>query len=366
MRGLITILREVRDPRDHNARHDCASMLFAALLATLCGCKNFVEIADFCAAHIEDLAEVVDFPHGAPSHDSFSRLFRLLDPEEMAKAFSAFARAMREGLGLGPAKGVISIDGKRLRRGYERGKAHLPPLMISVWDAETRISLAARVGEGGNEVAGTLEALKSLDLKGCTVTADALHCHPAMAAAVRARKGHYAIKLKANNGPLYEKAKKAFEEADAKGGAPFAQTEESGHDRHEFRRMSVSPAKEEANLPDLVMFGRMQSQRKTHSRIGKKHTYYVAFSRRCSAREALQIVRTHWSVENNLHWPLDVIFREDEARTRKDNAPQNLSIIRRMAKDILECSPENISVARKTKRASWSKDYLFNLFAHIR
>lgn len=367
MNALLTILREVRDPRDCNARHDCAAMLFAALLATLCGCKNCVEIADFCAAYIEELGDVVEFPHGPPSHDSFSRLFRLLDPEEMARSFSAFAAALREGLGLGPAEGVVAIDGKRLRRGYERGKAHFPPVMISIWDAQTPISLGARVGEGGNEVAGTLEALKSLDLRGCVVTADALHCHPAMAAGVRARKGHYAIKLKANNGPLYEFAQKAFEKADAKGDMPFAQTEDIGHDRHELRRMSLAPApKEGANLPGLVMFGRMRSLRKKPERKPKEHTYYVAFSKRCSAREALQIVRTHWSVENNLHWPLDVVFREDDARTRKDNAPENLAIIRRMAIDVLQSHPENISVARKMKRASWSKDYLFNLFAHMR
>lgn len=367
MNALMTILREVRDPRDYNARHDCAAMLFGALLATLSGCKSCVEIADFCAANIDELAEVVDFPHGSPSHDSFSRLFRLLDPEEMARSFSTFAAELRKGLDLGPVKGVVAIDGKRLRRGYERGKAHFPPLMISVWDAETQVSLRACVGEGGNEVAGTLKALKSLDLKGCVVTADALHCHPEMAAGVRARKGHYAIKLKTNNKPLYEHAQKAFEKADAKGGAPSAQTEDAAHDRHELRRMSLAPApKEGANLPGLVMFGRMQTLRTTPQRKPKEHTYYVAFSKRCSAREALQIVRTHWSVENNLHWPLDVVFREDDARTRKDNAPQNLAIIRRMAKDILASHPENISVARKMKRASWSKDYLFNLFAHLR
>jgi predicted transposase YbfD/YdcC len=366
MKALITILREVRDPRDFNARHDCAAMLFSALLATLTGCKSCVEIADFCAAYVEELGDVVAFPHGPPSHDSFSRLFRLLDPEEMARAFSAFAAALREGLGLGPAKGVVAIDGKRLRRGYERGKAHLPPLMISVWDAETRVSLGAGVDEDGDEVAGTLKALKSLDLKGCVVTADALHCHPAMAEAVLARKGHYALKLKANNRPLYELAQKAFEKADAEGDALFAQTETSGHDRHELRRITLAPAPKDANLPGLVMFGRLQSRRKTQVREPREHTYYVAFSKRWFPSKALQIVRTHWSVENTLHWRLDVVFHEDDARTRKDNAPANLAIVRRMAIDVLESAPENISVARKMKRASWSKDYLFNLFAHLR
>src|SRR5262249_23854619 len=150
------------------------------------------------------LAEIVDLRHGAPSHDSFSRLFRLLDPEELAKAFARFVAALREGLGLGPAKGVVAIDGKRLRRGYERGRSHMPPLMVSVWDAETRLSLAMQPAAGGDEVAATLAALKSVILKGCTVAADALHCHPRMAAQVRQRGAHYALKLKGNHRPLFE------------------------------------------------------------------------------------------------------------------------------------------------------------------
>src|SRR5208337_1420700 len=157
METLLTILREVRDPRDMNARHCCAAMLFIALIAMLCGAKTCVDIADFAAAHEDDLAQIVDLPHGAPSHDSFSRLFRLLDPGELAMAFGRFVKALREGLGLAPAKGVIAIDGKRLRRGYERGRAFMPPLMISVWDTETRLSLAAKASGDGNEVKAALK-----------------------------------------------------------------------------------------------------------------------------------------------------------------------------------------------------------------
>jgi len=228
-------LREVRDPRDFNARHDCAAMLFISLIATLCGAKSGVDFADFAASNEDDLREFVELPHGAPSHDSFSRLFRLLDPDELATAFQAFARALREGLGLGPARGVVAIDGKRLRRGYERGRAYMPPLMVSVWDAETRVSIAARASSDGNEVAATLAALKSLDLKGCVVTADALHCHPKMAAAVGAAGAHYALKLKRNNGPLHACAVRAFALADASGTLAFHETSEKAHDRFERR-----------------------------------------------------------------------------------------------------------------------------------
>jgi predicted transposase YbfD/YdcC len=367
MERFIAILREVRDPRDLNARHDCASMLFIALMATLCGAKTCVDIADFCSVNEASLAEIVDLPHGAPSHDCFTRLFRLLDPDEMARAFAAFAKALREALGLGPATGVVAIDGKRLRRGYERGRAAMPPLMISVWDAQTRLSLGARASADGNEVKATLEALKSLDLKGCIVTADALHCHPKMAEAIRAQGGHYALKLKGNTGPLHACAATAFAQADAKGGAPFCEASQSGHDRFERRRVSIVAApRETTNLPGLAAFGRIESERRKAGGKTETFVYYAALSKRLTPRKLMGVIREHWSVENNLHWPLDVVFDEDDARTRKNYAPQNLSFIRRMALDILNAHPDKRSLARKMKLAAWSKEFFFELFTHMR
>jgi len=367
METIVTIFREVRDPRDANARHDCASMLFATLVAMLCGCKSCVQISDFCEANLDELSEFVDFAHGAPSHDCFSRLFRLLDPREMERAFSAFVGALREGLGLGPAEGVVAVDGKRLRRGYERGRKHFPPLMISVWEQETRLSLATRTSDDGNEVKAVLEALKTVDLKGCVVTADALHCHPAMAEAVLERGAHYALKLKGNNGPLYELARQTFEKIDAKGRATFAETEEFSHDRHEYRRLTIAAApKTGANMPGLVSFGRMQSRRQLQGRKAKENTYYVAFSKRYTPACGLKIVRSHWAVENVLHWRVDVTFHEDESRTRKDHAPGNLAVIRRIAIDILEKHPGEISIGRKMSKAAWSREYRCNLFTHMR
>jgi predicted transposase YbfD/YdcC len=367
METLLTILRAVHDPRDMNARHDCASMLFIALIAMLCGAKTCVDIADFAAANEEELGQIVDLPHGAPSHDSFSRLFRLLDPEELEGIFARFARALREGLGLPAAKGVVAIDGKRMRRGYERGKAFMPPLMISVWDAETRLSLAAKASSDGNEVKATLEVLKSLDLKGCTVTADALHCHPAMAKAVRAAGAHYALKLKGNNGPLHACAVNAFEKADEAGKSASYEISEQSHDRFECRRVTtVAAPKDAPHLPGLVMFARIESERRKTGGKSETAIHYAALSKRMPPRQAMEIVRTHWSVENNLHWKLDVVFHEDDARSRKNHAPENLSFIRRMALDILNAHPDNRSTARKMKLAAWSKEFFFELFAYLR
>lgn len=366
MESLITILREVRDPRDLNTRHNCASMLFIALMATLCGARTCVDIADFAEANRADLGEIVDLPHGTPSHDSFSRLFRLLDPDELAKSFAAFAQALRAGLGLGPAKGIVAIDGKRLRGGYERGRSHMPPLMISVWDAETRVSIAARASADGNEVSATLNALKSLDLKGCVVTADALHCHPKMAEGIRAKGGHYALRLKGNHAPLHDCAIRAFAQADQRGDLAFHETSETGHDRFERRRASVVAAPAHApHFPGLVMFGRIESERHTSDGKVTQFVHYVAISKRMSPKVMAETVRAYWGVENHLHRPLDVCFNEDDARTRKNHAPQNLSFIRRMALDILKSHPDKRSVARKMKLAIWSKEFFFELFSYM-
>jgi predicted transposase YbfD/YdcC len=367
MDNLLSILREVRDPRDFNAWHDLPAILFIALAATLCGAKSCVAIADFAATNVEMLAEIVDLPHGSPSHDCFSRVFRLLDPEEMARAFARFAAALREGLELGPAKGVVAVDGKRLRRAYECGRAWMPPLMVSVWDAETRLSLATRHAPGGNEVAATLAALKSLVLKGCVVTGDALHCHPAMAAEVRKTGAHYALKLKANNAPLFTCVQAAFAIADKSGKLAFHEESEFAHDRCERRRASVIARP--ANAPDfpaLAAVGRIEAQRQAGNGKLTKKVHYVVLSKRLTPKRVLEVFRTHWTVENQLHWPLDVVFNEDDTRTRKDYGPQNLAVIRRIAIDILRAHPDNRSVGRKMNLAAWRQDFFFDLFAHLR
>lgn len=383
MPDMIVIFREVRDPRDFNARHECAAMLFVALSATLCGAKSCVEIADFAAANLDALGEVVDLPHGAPSHDSFSRLFRLLDPAELAGALRRFGMALRQGLGIAPARGVVAIDGKSLRGAYERGRACMPPMMLSVWDAETRLSIATYRAPGGGEIAATLAALKSLVLKGCIVTADALHGHPRMAAAVRASGADYAIGLKANNKPLHEAARAqgfarpfgAFAKADATGKLAHHERSDSAHDRRpegagdplERRRASVIARPRDAPaFPGLAAFGRIEAERTLADGSTSASTRYILLSKRLTPARLIEVIRAHWSVENNLHWQLDVVFHEDDARTRKDFAPENLAVIRRLCLDILRSHPDKKSIARKMKLAAWSKPFFLQLFTHMR
>lgn len=366
METLLSIFREVRDPRDMNARHELSSVLFIALAASLCGAKSCVDYADFGEANEEDLSQIIDLPHGVPSHDCFSRLFRLLDPDELAVAFQNFTRAIREGLGLGAPQGVVAVDGKSLRRGYERGRSFAPPLMVGVWDAETRVSIAAGRAPGGNEVAGTLALLKTLTLKGCIVTADALHCHSAMAKAVKESGADYALGLKANQSSLHKAAVEAYEKADAKGFVPLHEKVEHGHDREEWRCASVIPwPKDAPAFPYLVAIGRIEAERRDGDKL-ERSTRYVALSKNLTPARLQEVARAHWSIENDLHWQLDVAFHEDQARTRKDNAPQNIAVIRRIALDILRAHPDKRSIARKMNLARWSRPFFFSLFSHMR
>lgn len=366
MASVITILREVHDPRQPNARHDLADILFVALAATLCGAKTCVQIAEFGDDRLDELRRMVDLPHGAPSHDTFSRVLRLLDPSALAVAFEACMAQVRAAMKLPGPKGVVAIDGKSLRRGYDKGRAFMPPLMVGVFDSQTRLSIAQARAPDGAEISATLDLLKGLTLKGCTVTADALHCTADMARAVRQAKAHYALGLKSNRHQLLAQAQAAFA-AFADDDLQSFETRERRHGRDELRRASVLPAQRLArtfDFPDLAAIGRIEAQRTIDGRPATA-VRYVVLSKLLSPRKLQEVVRAHWSIENQLHWTLDVVFDEDDARSRKNHAPENLAVIRRLALNILRTHPSEQTIGRKMRRASWDIAFFFELFAQM-
>jgi predicted transposase YbfD/YdcC len=367
MSDIVAIFREVQDPRDPNARHDLSDILFVALAAVLCGAKTCVDMAEFAEDRLADLREVVGLAHGAPSHDTFSRVFRLLDPAELERAFGRCLAAIRQELGVAAPKGVVAIDAKSLRRGYDKGRAFMPPLMVNVFDSQTRLSIAQGRAPDGGEVKGTLALLKSLVLKGCTVTADALHCHAAMTKAVRKARAHYALGLKGNQSALLADAEAAFARAGEE--LNLFETRERRHGRVERRSAAVLPASALARNPgfkDLAAIGRIVSERAGTDGNTTTTNRYVALSRRLTPRKLLEVVRAHWSIENQLHWTLDVVFDEDDARSRKNYAPENLAVLRRLALNILRSHPLERSIHGKIQRAARRKDFLFELFAQMR
>src|SRR5215813_526024 len=236
MRHFRKAFRSLPDPRAENARHDLLEILFVALAAVLCGAVSCADMEEFGYSKEGLLRLVLRLEHGIPSHDTFSRVFRLLNPSSFEAVFRRFMVAFAKANGLN-LTGVVAIDGKAVRGAYERGGAATPLQLVNVFAVEARMALAQRKAPGRNETAGALEVLDLLCLEGCVVTADALHCHRAFATAVLDRGGDYVLAIKANRGRLFTAVAQQFARSGKRSVAK--QIEPSNHDRGEIRRATI-------------------------------------------------------------------------------------------------------------------------------
>jgi predicted transposase YbfD/YdcC len=362
--GFGACFSELEDPRGPNSLHDLTEVLFIALLATLCGATSCCDMALFARIKEDLLRSVLELEHGLPSHDTFSRIFRMLDPKGFENVFQRFMKAFSAHLKLGREKGVIAIDGKALRGAYERGRAHMPKLMVAAWGTQTRMVLANVLAKEGGEAAAALTLLELLQLKGRIVTADALHCRTDTAKAILARKADYVLAVKNNQPKLLKAAKTAIAQARRRKGRKSAKRKELSHGRREGRMAFVTSAKsQETTFPGLKAFAMIRSKRGAEKTVER----YYLLSRHLHPARLLTAVREHWGIENRLHWTLDVILDEDLARSRKDNAPANLAILRRLALNIARAHPEQkISMRAKLKRAGWDERFMFDMLANMR
>jgi predicted transposase YbfD/YdcC len=350
------------DPRKKQAQHDLTEILFIALLATLCGATTCCDIALFGQSKEALLRTILVLENGIPSHDTFSRVFRIIDPKSFEKVFRRFTKAFATATKI---KGVIALDGKALRRAYKKGQSHMPPVMVTAWSAMTRMALANVLAPGNNEAAGALQLIELLQLKGCVVTADALHCHREMAKAIVERGGDYVLAVKNNQPGLMRDAKAAISAAERKK-AKRATTKEVGHGRKEARTAivaAVSDMAEKHNFPGLKAVARITSKRGSDKTVQR----YFLLTKHYKPAELLDIVRQHWGIENVLHWTLDVVLDEDQARSRKDHAPANLAVLRRLALNIARAHPDTkTSLRGKLKRAAWDDKFLVNMLMNMR
>ena len=357
---------DVPDPRGVNALHDLRELLFIALLATLCGATNCCDMALFARTKEDLLRSVLELKFGVPSHDTFSRVFRLLDPQAFEKAFQRFMKAFSASLKLKRSKGVIAIDGKALRCAYERGNSHMPALMVTAWGTQTRMALANVLAQEGGEAAAALAVIEFLQLKDCIVTADALHCRHDTAEAILARKGDYVLAVKSNQPKLLAAAKAATAKARRNKAKRSVRREEISHGRKEGRMAVVACIKKTAQapaFPGINAFAMIRSKRGPDKTVER----YYLLSRYYPPAQLLNIVREHWGIENRLHWTLDVVLDEDLARNRKDNAPANLAILRRLALNIARAHPDKkTSMRGKLKRAGWDQSFMFDMLANMR
>lgn len=360
MSGFGVFFSEIEDPRAANSSHRLCDLLVMMIAASLCGASSATEFALFAKTRQSLLQRLIDYDF-APSHDTFSRLLRLLDPKVLMQAFAVFAGAFATALaksGQAPKATVVAIDGKALRRAYEKGGQASPPLTVSAFAAQSRLCLGAVPGAGINEVEAAIKVVELLDLTRAIVTADALHCHHRMAEAIIAKRGDYVLALKANRHGWLAEAEAAFGKP---GKRKIFLAAARNHGREEWRKAEVISAK--PLLKGHQAFIRITSQRGTE----KPQTRYFIASQKLTPEAALDVTRAHWMIENGLHWVLDVHLGEDLVRARKDNAPANTALLTRLARNILQTADDpKVPISHRIKKCAWDDNYFVHAMTHMR
>lgn len=338
--GIRIHFENLHDPRQVRKRkHLLLDIVVMALLAVMSGADNWNDIALVAAGRKEWFEQFLELPHGIPSHDTFRRVFSLLDPKQLVACLVGWTAALAEA-----TRGrVIGIDGKTLRRSFSK-KVGLPALhLVSAWASRSGLTLGqVAVDDKSNEITAIPELLKLLDVKGCTVTIDAMGCQKEIAAQIREQKGHYVLALKGNQSGLEAEMNTLFEQGmetdfqDQK--HDCYQTSETGHGRQEERACHVMeiPAghPQRTRWKDLRTLAVVVTRRVVEGKeTWESRSYISSLPPRAPALG--QAIRQHWGIENSLHWVLDIAFREDDCRIRDRRGAQNLAAIRRWAISLL-------------------------------
>jgi predicted transposase YbfD/YdcC len=332
--------QDLTDPRvERTRKHPLINVAFIAVCGVLSGADSFAAVHEFGCDRRPWFARYLDLANGIPSEDAFARVLARLDPGEFEKALLGWIQAVQD---LTEGR-LIAIDGKALRGSYDRRDGRAAIHMVSAWAVANKLSLGrVVVDEKSNEITAIPELLRLPEVSGAVVTIDAMGCQREIAGQVRDGGGDYVLAVKQNQPTLYERVCEAIDEGLERDAAGIDEhrTEEAGHGRREVRTDAVFPAPEsvdpEGQWRDLTAVGVTFSERTdSRGRASPEGRYYI-LSRRLSAREFAEAVRGHWSIENDLHWQLDVSFGEDACRVRRDHAPANLSVIRRFALGLLK------------------------------
>ena len=362
MEEFIEFWEGLADPRHGNAGlHDFYEILAIAMCAVLCGAQGSVDMGLFAKSKEPFLRGFLRLENGVPSHDTFSRLFRMLDPEQFRAAFQRFMSGFSS-----PCEGVVAIDGKVLRRSFDKASGKSPLHMVSAWGCEQRLVLAQIATDAkSNEITAIPKLLEMLKLKGTIVTADALNCQRAIAEQIVEQGGDYALALKGNQGTLHRDVEMYLDDPASKTtrSEPWV---DADHGRIETRTATVSTdiawLLEEHRWPGLTAIGKIERTREVERKTTFETAYYL-LSSALTPERLNEVARSHWGVENRLHWRLDVVMNEDQDRSRLGNGPHNLAVLRHMAINVMQKDHEKGSLRGKIKRAGWDEAYLTRLLA---
>ena len=364
---LQDAFKDLVDPRiERNKRHRLEDILILTICAFICGANTWTEVEEFGRAKRAWFDTFVALPHGIPSHDTLGRLFARLDPAGFRQCFITWMEAVAH-----VTQGeVVAIDGKTLRRSYDRAGGKSAIHMVSAWAAENSVVLGqTKTEDKSNEITAIPALLDLLALEGCIVTIDAMGCQKAIAETIVDQDADYVLALKGNQGQLYDNVRLFFDTGVASGFGDIPvnihKTVDADHGRIETRRIWATTALDgivdPGQWPGLRSIGMVESEREVDGQTTIERRYYIS-SLDGNAAQLGAAVRAHWGIENRLHWCLDVAFREDENRVRKDNGPDNMAMLRHLTLNLLR-QETTCKRGLRTKRlkAGWDEQYLFKV-----
>ena len=374
---FLSYFSDLNDPRvrDRNLRHKLDDIFAITILAVICGADNWVEIAAFAGAREAWLRGFLELPHGVPSHDTFGRVFSCLDAAKFEQCFAQWAHSLPQLMQDEGSirKEIIALDGKTSRGSHNRRKGQKPLHLVSAWACDQGLVLGqVSTAEKSNEIEAIPRLLGMIAVENSIVTIDAMGCQQDIAVQIRRQKADYILNLKANQPSLLRVVKSAIEKAENKTfeGTPYLRQIEKikDHGRIETRRYTLLSCNKnllrDARWPGLQSVGMVEVKRTENHETTRSVRYFLTSLQYNQMADFMRGVRNHWHIEINLHWSLDVSFYDDKNRARTGNAQENLSIIKRIALNMLSNEQTaKIGLKAKRKKAGWNNDYLKKIIA---
>lgn len=354
------------DPRTgQNIQHKLLDIITIALCGIICGADNWVDIEMFGQAKSEWLSSFLELRHGIPSHDTFGRVFRRLNAQEFQASFAEWTRAICE-LSAGT---ILSVDGKQMRRSKDGRLGRDGIYMVSVWAGENELVLAQdKVADHSNEIKAIPKLLKLLDIHQSILTIDGIGCQSDIVDTIVEQAADYLIAVKANQGTLSADVQAAFEPTTREWQPAYARTIGQDHGRLEIRQCWVCQAQDVLTFindynpwQNLRCLVKIEAERRLADKVEHDTRFFIS-SLPPDPKRLLAVARHHWQIENDVHWVLDIAFRQDDNRAHKDNAPQNLAVLEHIALNLLKQDKSlHVGVKAKRLRAGWDVSYLLKV-----